>query len=639
MRSPEASLDLARAVARSLGPRGLMRRGPYEIARRTGRVPTAPRTTAPLRAIDPSWRLPADTILDHWAARPTLDRQRAEAAAAEVRAGTIHVFGRARSLGYPPTWRPAGDLRPWTEYTDAGGQDVKDTWEPSRFGLLGPLLRAGAAHGSLDATRFELMSLVEDWLVSNPPYLGENWMCGQESSLRALSILFALGVTGGVDALDRNEGALIERLVDLTWERVAPTLGYALSQRNNHAISEASFLWIAGLLTGRSQRSTQRAGRSLRKAIVDQFAADGSYSQYSFTYQRLALHTLLLLDAVSRSLGVDAPADLDRVFTNSLRIFATVIEPTNGIVPNAGGNDGALLFDLTDRPIEDFRPLVAHLAARLGLARPFGPGSWDEEAAWFGHDTPGSTQSRLGPCVTDSYHSIRGPRTLVVARAGRRRHRPAHADMLHCDITVDGRRVAFDPGTFRYTAGAPWGNALADEAAHNAPTIPATSQARRIGRFLWAEWHDAELTETSVSPEMLVLRLTLGRRVELRRTIRMVDGVVIVTDECATDDPTVRWTLPDGCSLEDGSAIRHEQFSARFVGHDARVLERRLDDPYSGWWSPTYSELLPATRIEVRGFGGKASAAFGPPNADLDAALGGAGVGTITALGTRANSN
>src|SRR5690606_7716177 len=96
-------------------------------------------------------------------------------------------------------------------------------------------------------------------------------------------------------------------------DRVQLTLRYALSQRNNHAISEAGFLWGASaLLRGlpRAERLRRRAERALNEAIRDQFLPDGSYAQHSPTYQRLALHVLLWCLRVSDATGVSLPTEV-----------------------------------------------------------------------------------------------------------------------------------------------------------------------------------------------------------------------------------------------------------------------------------------------------------------------------------------
>ncbi len=587
--------DTAVAVARSLGPTGIRQRAAYELRKHVGMLPTDFSGVA--RSIDPRWQIDRAPVEAWWSAQSKADVDAAFDGGEQVVTGLIPVFGDQRPLGWPPTWRPDNTPAKWTGYSDFGTTDIKDIWEPSRWGFMGPLLRSDAATGRQDSQpRF--LRAAESWIKANPPFRGENWMCGQESSLRAIAALHALGLFGGVSALDSDDQALVESLVAMTVERVRPTLGYAMSQRNNHAISEAGFLWTAAALLDRP-KDEGSAARALERAISDQFAPDGSYAQCSFSYQRLALHTLLFVDLVCRTMGRNAPCALEPAFARSFELLAHLIDPDTGGLPNAGGNDGALLFRLTGCDITDYRPLVAHLAARLDRPKPFSNGPWDEEAAWFGHRPADVGPTRLGLHTTASYHVLRTEQTRVALRAGARSHRPAHADMLHVDISVGGKEIAVDPGTFRYTAEAPWANALADEEVHNVPRVSGLPQATRVGRFLWRDWSDAALTDAADAgdEQFLEAALEIGGTTFLRR-VHLVGSIVTVTDECSAPGLVVRWNLPADVSVEDGRVTGHE-FQATFDGGTLQRLRRACDEPRSGWSSPVYAALEPCAAIEI----------------------------------------
>ena len=587
--------DAAVAAARSLGASGVWRRTLYEARKRVGALPTE--FSGEVGSLEPSWQVGWDEVEAWWSQQPTSAAVDAVNAADRVISGEIPVFGETLHLGWPPRWRSNERTEPWTVYSDFGSTDIKDIWEPSRWGFLGTLLRADAATEGQDAQpRF--LRAVESWVDANPPFRGENWMCAQESSLRGITALHALGLIGARDPLRMNDRALIDELISMTVERVAPTLGYARSQRNNHAISEAAFLWSAAALLD-SPKDAHRAGIVLRDVVNDQFASDGSYAQYSFSYQRLALHTLLFVDLVCRTMDREAPLALEPVFERSLELLAAVLDPVSGRVPNSGGNDGALLFQLTACDITDYRPLVAHLAARLGRTKPFPNGPWDEEAAWFGHAVARESSPTLGVQATGSYHVLRSDEVQVVLRAGHRRHRPAHADMLHVDVSFAGHEIAFDAGTFRYTAEAPWINALAVEDVHNVPRLPGQPQARKVGRFLWHNWSDARLTGEGDADGIVYLSAELGLQgATLRRRVQLADGVVTVTDECSAPGMVVRWNLPEKSTVVDRQVMGsgyHVSFTGGIVGE----LQRSLEEPRSGWSSRKYGRLEPCTAVEV----------------------------------------
>ena len=614
------TVSTVEAVTTTFRARDLARRAGYETRRRTGLLALAETRHRAVSPIDTRWRIDV----------PHHDRPAGDGvdAAEQVLAGSVDLYGgRPRDTGWPPEWsvnpdsgaRMADQVH-WTALDDSGRNgDIKDVWELSRFGFVGPLVRAWACTGD-ERYPEAFWTAVESWTAANPPFLGPNWMCGQETSLRAISMLFGLGVFSPHPTTTPARRQLVDELVCDSVQRVRPTIGYALSQRNNHAISEASFLFAAACLLPDHQhrdRLLRQARRALSGALRDQFYPDGSYAQYSPTYQRLAVHTLLFVDLVGRATGIEPPREVDAALSSSYRFLTSLLDLERGWLPNLGGNDGALLFELTSGPRRDFRPLLTTLAARAGRSRPFPPGPWDEEARWFGY-TPGPSNDTIDDAPADSgFTVLRGSRSQAMLRAGSRRHRPAHADMLHVDLWIGGVNVALDPGTYRYSAPAPWGNALAEEAVHNVPRPPGRPQAVRRGRFFWTSWHDAEVVDRSTHEvgEVIVARLQL-RDVTLHRLLGRNDNLWVVLDRASSGPITTRWNLPDGTVL-DGLGVSGETFSGRFEG--GAVGEGTADphDPESGWQSPTYGELEACTALTVHGVDGWTAAWFTPRDVAL----------------------
>src|SRR5690606_23131079 len=79
---------------------------------------------------------------------------------------------------------------------------------------------------------------------------------------------------------------------------VAREISYAKSQRNNHAINEACFLIIFGLLFKGNKFADKYflLGKdTIEHCCQDQFFPDGTYIQNSFTYHRFALQSIILI--------------------------------------------------------------------------------------------------------------------------------------------------------------------------------------------------------------------------------------------------------------------------------------------------------------------------------------------------------
>ena len=612
----EHPVALANAAWRTWRAPGLARRAHYEVVRRAGRLQAAeqrwqatnPPPGAVLRPAGmtvPALATPGD---------PTL-----------VGATEILLYGAVAvpvpmATGWhrhPLTGHPFDGAAHWSTMSDASAEagDIKDIWEPARLGWLLPRLRLWASSND-DTVAEEIWAVVEDWQRSNPPYLGPNWMCGQETSLRTITVMLLADALSASPSTTDERRRAVGRLVHDAVGRVGPTLGYALSQRNNHAISEAGFLWSASVLAPWLPDAAglrRRGARALTEAVTDQFDRDGSYSQHSPTYQRVALHVLLWCLAVSRATGEPAPDGVAEAVARSVPHLRSLLAPaSDGRVPNLGGNDGALVFDLAPAGIDDLRPVLAHAAAATDQDSGLGPGPWDDEGAWFGLASSSSVPSSVGepsptyrPVVPSrSIHALtRGPAHAVL-RAGPLSHRPAHADQLHVDIWLGGSPVAVDAGSYRYTAPAPWGNALADETVHNLPRVPGRPQAVRAGRFFWRTWEEAVVLDRHHDDHSstVVARLTLPGGIVLRRAVTVSDGLVAVVDHAVGAAVAIRWNLMPDVTVDvggDATTVLGDGWQARFQhtgAADVRIPED--DDPTSGWHAPHYGRREPLIALE-----------------------------------------
>lgn len=603
--------ELGRAAWHTWGPAGLGRRATYEAVRRSGLATAAEdrwqrRTDRPRSVASVGMVVPGPSAV---AADRTPDEP-----------GRIVLYGGLElDVAVPPDWhrhpitghRYPDDVH-WSALTDADPDagDIKDVWELSRFGWLFPRLRRWSATGD-DTIAEEIWAAIEDWYRSNPPYRGVQWMCGQETSIRTVVVLVLADALRDSAATTEERRAMVAAMVFDAVGRVAPTLGYALSQRNNHAISEASFLWSAALLVPDlpgAARLRRRSADALTEAVEDQFAADGSYSQHSPTYQRVAMQLLLWTMAVARSKGVAPPAGVTAAVTRGAGHLRSLLVPGgDGRIPKLGHDDGAHVLPLTSRPTGDFRPLLVHARAAAGAATSLPPGPWDDEAAWFGLEARRSEAPSLvlGSCT----RAMTVDGTHVVFRAGPFSHRPAHADQLHVDVWFDGRPVATAPGTFRYTAPLPWANALADEDTQNVPRVSGRPQAERVGRFFWRRWSRAEVTRSEVdeADAVRVARLDLPGGASLVREVRVRAGLVVVVDTLAgAAGGTVRWNLaaPAEIDVEEadggGTVARSTSWTVA-IDHPgvAAVRSGVDDDPTSGWLAPTYAVREPIQVVEV----------------------------------------
>lgn len=490
---------------------------------------------------------------------------------------------------------------PWWEIPDFDPAigDVKTVWELSRFDWVMALAqhaRAGTP-GMLE----RLNAWLADWCAKNPPYHGPNWKCGQESSIRVMHLAAAALVLDDVEALPATRA-----LVALSLRRIAPTIAYAIGQDNNHGTSEAAALFIGGSWLGADGSAWRDQGRRLlENRVARLFAPDGSFSQYSVTYHRLALDTLNLAELWRRRVG-EAP------FSEQLRARAraatewlrAMTDERTGDAPNVGANDGANLLALTDADYRDFRPAV-HLAEAVWWERSAfgGDATSRDHAQWLGVATPSASAPPLPAHArfnVGGYVVLRRGSARVMLRYPRFQFRPAHADPLHLDLSIAGVNILRDGGTFSY-ADAEAMSYFPGIAAHNTAQFDGREPMPRLGRFLWGDWlKSGEIrgpaTTDGVTTTSAEYTDTGGAT--HRREIELLDDRIRVTDALSGrfHRAVVRWRLAPGPWSLSGKVASDGKHTLAFES-DAPA-QARLS---VGWESRYYlqRERIPVLEIEV----------------------------------------
>lgn len=545
--------------------------------------------------------------------------------AARIEAGTFpHYSVHWIERGKEPDWhlnpftgeRAEGGIH-WTAVRDAKLGDIKNIWELSRFAWVYPLVRAYAREG--DARHAETFwRLFEHWLEANPPNTGVNWMCGQEISIRMVAWMF--GLYGFIDT-DTCTPERMQRMavaVAESAQRIEANLPYALSQNNNHGISECAGLMLAGLLFPELRGATRwrHAGWSaLQTQVAQLFYADGSFAQHSSNYHRLALQMLVVIYRLQMGPGAPALHGLKGIIGRAAEHLRQLVQPQTGYAPNTGGNDGALLFPLSPCDYRDFRPALQAASIAGNGHRVAAPGAWDEEALWLGigGDLAQLPAMQLKPgnyhASDGGVHVLRSGDWCAVAHARTYRHRPAHADQLHVDIFWRGLPVAVDAGTYSYRGAPPFQTGFKSTRLHNTVEVDGISQMETVGRFMLLPWCKAWKVDGGKSADgtrcWVLLEHDAYQRLadpvrHLRRIEVSPDGVT-VTDSLHAAQPhqsRLHWLL----DIDDHS--RRIKVDVWNGTSELPVVCRRADpESAEGWQSVYYQELRPADAVSYEATG------------------------------------
>jgi len=506
----------------------------------------------------------------------------------------------ARQLGFPPKWNInllSGKTLPtdlhWTDLPDFNFGDIKGVWELSRWFWAYPLGRAYLrTKDEIHTKRF--LTLALDWLDKNPPNLGPNWKCGQEASIRLIAAAWAMSAFEKSPLLTSEIRTRFAALAQVTARRVEAHLDYALSQDNNHGICELVGLITVGCLWPEipgARKGKAMALRKLDRCANRLFAGDGSFSQHSSNYHRVALDALCWAAAVLRQQGECLPPKAE-VAAHRGAWFLHGLSAADGQVARYGADDGARILPLTCSEYGDFRPTLAACAALLGGAS-MPPGPWHDQARLLGAEPKASSTDPL-PASCDFFqgglHVRRINGTLVTFRCPTTfRFRPSHADQLHVSVLCDDRLSIEDPGTLSYNLPEqPWAD-LASARFHNVPLVDDQDAMERATRFLWLPWLTCELESCSAGKIVASHRGHLGFLVQ--RTVEVSEKQIIVTDKFEGNrvaDLSVRWSSPRKADLSpieissaDGILVEEWHGSDHSTGLGVNCL--RYGSPGPGW--------------------------------------------------------
>ncbi|MGE0765725.1 MAG: heparinase II/III-family protein [Hyphomicrobiaceae bacterium] len=592
------SIAIRLRTAAKLGPANVVRVAAYRAGLKTGlgRVRRL-KAQAPRGPFFPSYDGPARA----WPVRQAWRRETTYFGWLDI----PFVGGRPDWFRNPLTGRCVGAERPWWEISDfdAANGDIKTIWEPSRFDWVLAIAQGAASREPGEAARLE--DWLGDWCRRNPPYLGPNWKCGQEASIRVMHLAMASLILS-------QRGAPLPGLRDLLrvhLARIAPTIGYALGQDNNHGTSEAAALFIGGSWLHAAggvdgARWADLGRRLMENRIARLVAPDGSFSQHSLTYHRVLADTLSMAEVWRRARGLPPFSRLfyERAAAAAIWFF-TLIEPGSGDGPNLGANDGARLLPLTDTGYRDFRPSVQTAMALFAGRRAYdGEGVWNLPLHCLGIALP---QAQAEPPASrqfddGGYAVLRVEKAMALLRYPRFRFRPSQGDALHVDLWVGGSNVLRDAGTFSYNADRLTLDTFNGTAGHNTVQFDRRDQMPRLGRFLFGEWLKADTVGFDKVRATAEAGFTDWRGARHHRQIVLEDGRLAVRDHVAGrfSSAVLRWRLVPGDWSLDGQVIRNGAYRLS-VRSEAGTVRNEI---VHGRESLHYLEQheVPVLEIEVR---------------------------------------
>ena len=370
--------------------------------------------------------------------------------------------------------------------------DIKLVWEQSRMDWV--IAYAQRARNGDQTALENLNCWILDWLKHNPPYLGPNWKCGQESSIRVINLACASMILG-------NEiPESFVSLISLHLKRISPTMNYAISQNNNHGTSEAAALFIGGSLISclgdQDGRKWEKQGRYWLENRVDKLVhSDGSFSQYSVNYHRMLLDTLSFSELWRKKMGL---VSFSKYFYNKSSCATNwlyqMVSFETGEAPNIGSNDGSRLLQITDIPFIDYRASIQLAMAVFQNKKAYPNHALsNQHLEWLGIQQGEDEPPAYCNCefLDGGYTILRYESVSAVFRFPQFHFRPCQADALHIDLWKNGINLLSDAGTYSYSD-KKLSQYFSGTSAHNTIEFDERDQMPRISRFLFSNWLKSE---------------------------------------------------------------------------------------------------------------------------------------------------
>jgi len=531
-------------------------------------------------------------------------------------------------------------------YGDDPGVEVKWPWEIGRLQHLPAIAaRMDGADPTWHARATDVIrGHVVDFVRSNPPGFGVQWLCPMDVGIRIANILVAVDIARAAGAqFDPDFLKVVACTARDHARHIARNLEWGERLCSNHYLANiAGLLYVGAYLEGDPEASEWLAfaGREMVFHIRSQFHPEGSNFEASSCYHRLSaemtVHSAALMLWISRhqpdraarwwsgpvrcfhpspaapaTMRVEWPNGLAYPFDEDVQRrlwgmgqFTESLLRADGSVPQIGDNDSGrfLRLEMTDQSyadIDDHSHLRRAARALFGqVCIPSGPeAGWLMD--WLGDavlPVPDSIPTGHWPQFGLFTWSRPGFRLTLrcghVGQLGNGGH--AHCDQLSITLSTPAGPIVDDPGTGVYTPQPRIRNQLRSSACHSTVLVPGREQGEwlpgRWGLFAMKDLAKARVIE--ISDGGATAEMFEGADL-VRRTLEITECGFRLED-FAPNGSIANFVLAPDVDVElvgeDCALLRCREQTVRFRGKSLRLDECP--------WSRRYGETSRTMRIQ-----------------------------------------
>jgi len=317
--------------------------------------------------------------------------------------------------------------------------------------------------------------------------------------------------------------------------------------------------------------------------------------------------------------------------------FIAALQDAGGHLPMIGDADDARMVRLGEPDADPYRSLLASCALL------FGRGDFKHKAGaldvktrmLFGADAPARWQALASAPAAPRMAFPQGgyyllgadfdtPREVrLVADCGPLGYLAiaahGHADALAFTLSLGGRPMLIDPGTYAYHTQKAWRDWFRGTSAHNTVRVDGADQSEIGGNFMWLRKANARLLRHRA--DAAALQVFEGEHdgygrgpdpVRHQRTVTLDAAAkrIVVTDVLdgrGEHDVEVFWHFDDAVAVElapGGARARgaaaHLALRCEAAGFEPCLLHGS-ESPIGGWLSRRFDEKTPTTTLVLRG--------------------------------------
>lgn len=426
-------------------------------------------------------------------------------------------FGEIIDWHYEPLSGKRSPKKHWKQFDELATEETGDkkiVWELNRQQYF---FNLGTAFWLTGDERFAktFVAHLEDWMEENQPGTGVNWISSLEVSFRAISWIWAFNFFKEAAIFTPEVFQKSLKFVYSHGRHLEKYLSTYYSP-NTHLTGEALGLYYLGTqfpFFKSASNWTETGMRILFAELDRQILSDGVYFEQSTWYQRYTTdfytHFFILQTLNDAAENADLQAKLKEKLQSLMDLLMFVTRP-NGTTPIIGDDDGGRMLPHSNRQSDDFRAVLSTNAVLFERGDyKFVAQDFAEETLWLlgangankfeniAAEKPSETSKAF---KTGGYFAMRDgwgktDNFLLVdcGEVGALSGGHGHADALSINLSVGGKPVLVDSGTYTYHESEAARDSFRASEAHNTLTIDGKSQSETHGKFSWKSKANADL--------------------------------------------------------------------------------------------------------------------------------------------------